>query len=103
MAHRPYTLRKSCAAWFGAILLLCAMLPSPTRAWGNNAQRLIVSRAVDTLPSDVRSFFDSQRDFLVKHVNDPLNQLDKKPNERNNHFIELDKYGKFPFDALQRN
>jgi hypothetical protein len=87
----------------GVVLLHCALLPSPTRAWGNNAQRLIVSRAVDTLPSDMRSFFDSQRDFLVKHVNDPLNQLDKKPNERNNHFIELDKYGKFPFEALPRN
>ena len=33
-------------------------------------------------------------------MNDTLNLLDKNPNERNNHFIELDKYGKFPFEAL---
>jgi len=58
---------------------------------------------VKSLPSDLRTFFDAQRDFLVQHVNDPLNQLDKKPNERNNHFIELDKYGKFPYEALPRN
>jgi hypothetical protein len=103
MAHRPYTVRKSCAAWLGVILLLCTLLPSPTHAWGNNAQRLIVSRAVDTLPNDIRVFFDSQRDFLIQHVNDPLNQLDKQPNERTNHFIELDKYGKFPFEALPRD
>jgi hypothetical protein len=72
-------------------------------AWGNNAQRLIVNHAVDTLPYDLRPFFENNRNFLIQHVNDPLNQLDKHPNERQNHFIELDKYGKFPFDALPRN
>jgi hypothetical protein len=103
MAHRLFPVRKSCAVSLCAILMLCALAPSPAIAWGNNAQRLIVGRAVDTLPNELRTFFDSQRDFLVQHVNDPLNQLDKKPNERNNHFIELDKYGKFPFEALPRS
>jgi hypothetical protein len=103
MAHRPYPVRKSCAALLGVVLLLWALCPFPARAWGNSAQRLIVGRAVETLPSDLRAFFENQRDFLVQHVNDPLNQLDKKPNERSNHFIELDKYGKFPFEALPRN
>jgi hypothetical protein len=71
--------------------------------WGNNAQRLIINHAVDTLPYDLRPFFENSRNFLIQHVNDPLNQLDKHPNERQNHFIELDKYGKFPFDSLPRN
>jgi len=39
----------------------------------------------------------------VQHVNDPLNLIDKHPGERSNYFIELDKYGKFPFDKLPRN
>jgi hypothetical protein len=103
MTHHLYMVRKSCAASLGVVLLLCALSPSPTPAWGNSAQRLIVGRAVDTLPSDLRTFFEAQRDFLVQHVNDPLTQLDKKPSERNNHFIALDKYGKFPFDALPRS
>jgi hypothetical protein len=72
-------------------------------AWGTNAQRLIVNHAVDTLPYELRPFFEANRNFLIQHVNDPLLQLDKHPNERQNHFIELDKYGKFPFDALPRN
>jgi hypothetical protein len=58
---------------------------------------------VDTLPYDVRPFFEANRNFLIHHVNDPLNQIDKHPHERQNHFIELDKYGKFPFDTLPRN
>lgn len=89
-----------------ALLFLAAMslgLPRGVLAWGNNAQRLIVNKAVDTLPYEMRPFFENNRSFLVQHVNDPLNQLDKHPNERQNHFIELDKYGKFPFDALPRN
>ncbi len=89
-----------------ALLFLAAIslgLPRGVLAWGNNAQRLIVNKAVDTLPYELRPFFENNRSFLVQHVNDPLNQLDKHPNERQNHFIELDKYGKFPFEALPRN
>lgn len=87
-----------------ALLFLAAMLlPDPIHAWGNNAQRLIVNHAVDTLPYDLRPFFEANRNFFIQHVNDPLNLLDKHPNERLNHFIELDRYGKFPFDALPRS
>jgi hypothetical protein len=86
---------------FFTLIDLC--FPAGAFAWGNNAQRLIVNRAVDTLPYELRPFFENNRNFLIQHVNDPLNQLDKHPNERQNHFIELDKYGKFPFDALPRN
>jgi hypothetical protein len=91
----------------GKTLLFLAMvglcLPGGLLAWGNNAQRLIVSHAVDTLPYELRSFFENNRNYLIQHVNDPLNVLDKHPNERQNHFIELDKYGKFPFDTLPRS
>jgi hypothetical protein len=90
--------------WGLITLSLCiGLLPAPALAWGNNAQRLIVSHAVDTLPYELRPFFETNRYYLVQHVNDPLNILDKRPNERQNHFIELDKYGKFPFDALPRS
>lgn len=89
------------ALLFLTVVELCA--PGLLLAWGNNTQRLIVNHAVDTLPFELRSFFEANRNYLIQHVNDPLNQLDKHPNERQNHFIELDKYGKFPFDALPRN
>jgi hypothetical protein len=88
-----------------AVLLFAAGLamlsPLQARAWGDNAQRLIINHAVDTLPYDLRPFFEAK--YLVQHVNDPLNLIDQHPSERNNYFIELDKYGKFPFDKLPRN
>lgn len=86
-----------------ALLICFGMLAAPAFPWGNNAQRLIVNHAVDTLPYELRPFFENNRSFLIQHVNDTLNNLDKHPNERQNHFIELDKYGKFPFEALPRN
>jgi hypothetical protein len=101
-ASRQQWVRKA-ASSLTAFVLVCALMPTEARAWGNNAQRFIVNHAVDTLPYDLRSFFEANRSFLIQHVNDPLNSLDKHPNERQNHFIELDKYGRFPFEALPRN
>ena len=86
-----------------ALAMCFGFLPAELLAWGSNAQRLIVSHAVDTLPYEMRPFFEANRTFFVQHVNDSLNLIDKHPNERLNHFIELDKYGKFPFEALPRN
>jgi hypothetical protein len=85
------------------VLVACLLLPNCSIAWGNNAQRLVVNHAVDTLPAEIRPFFEANRNFLIQHVNDPVNNLDKHPYERQNHFIELDRYGKFPFEALPRN
>jgi hypothetical protein len=90
----------------GVATLLCAslLLPLLASAWGNNAQRLVITHAVDTLPYDLRPFFEANRNYLIQHVNDPLNQVvDKHPHERQNHFIELDRYGKFPYEALPRS
>ncbi len=89
------------AALFVAVLWLLA--PRMTPAWGESAQRLVVNHAVDTLPNELRPFFESNRRFLMEHVDDPRGLIDQHPWERNNHFIELDKYGKFPFLTLPRS
>jgi hypothetical protein len=82
-----------------AVLLATA----PAQAWGPNAQKLIVNKSIDTLPPDVRAFFDNSRAMLVQHVTDPLEDELKKPAEKHNHFVYLDKYGRFPFTQLPRN
>ena len=80
-----------------------AMFPSCAQAWGRNAHRLIINKAVDTLPAEVRLFFEANRGFLAQHVTDPLDAMAKNPAERRNDFVALDKYGHFPFEALPRN
>jgi hypothetical protein len=78
-------------------------LPTGACAWGGNGQRVVVNQAIDTLPADLRAYFESNRSFLVQHVTDPLDAEAKNPTERHNHFIRLDKYGRFPFEALPRS
>lgn len=95
-------------AWRTAILLGAPLAcfffqPRPACAWGGNAQRLVLDKAVDTLPPDFRWFFDANRAFLLQHVTDPLDAMAKTPAERHNHYLYLDKYGRFPFELLPRS
>ena len=97
--------RRTTAGALAAVAFVSIFVfPSPARAWGASAERLVASKAVDTLPPELREFFEANRDFLSRHVTEPLDLLAKNPpNERRNHFLYLDHYGKFPFDTLPRD
>lgn len=86
-----------------AVLLLILILSMPSSfAWGENAQRLIANKAVDTLPDGIRPFFEANRSYLVQHVVDPEEAEMKDPHLANTDFIKLDHYGQFPFSTLPR-
>jgi hypothetical protein len=89
--------------WF-SLALAISLWPSLALSWGNNANRLVVNRAIDTLPQDIRPFFEANRSILLQHVNDPFGS-DKTltPAERRHQFLFLDKYGRFPFETLPRS
>jgi hypothetical protein len=89
--------------FFSAAALLLLLVPSQAYAWGDNANKLVVNRAIETLPQDVRPFFESSRGFLLLHVNDPLASAEKTPTERRTQYLTLEKYGRFPFEALPRD
>ncbi len=82
---------------------LCAFFPHGARAWGRNGQKLVINQAIDTLPPEIRGYFEANRAFLLQHVSDPLDAIAKSSTERRNHYLYLDKYGRFPFEALPRN
>jgi hypothetical protein len=87
----------------GLFLAALAFLPSQAFAWGPEGQKLVLNQAIETLPYDLRGFFDANRSVLLQHVTDPLEAETKLPAERHNHFIFLDKYGRFPYTALPRS
>ena len=99
---RQLNLRLS-ARLIAAACMLATMLPGDAHAWGNNAQRLVLNKAIDTLPYEIRGFFDNNRTDLLRHVTDPVDAIAKSPNERRNHFLILEKYGRFPFENLPRD
>jgi hypothetical protein len=97
--------RRPCA---GTVLLAVAALtalaalvaPECCFAWGENAERLITSKAIETVPGEMQGFFAAKRQFLVQHVADPLEAEGRNPAEARNSFIQLDHYGQFPFAAF---
>jgi hypothetical protein len=97
-----FTLQKCFNASL-AITVSCALLPTVACAWGGDGHKVVINQAIDTLPADLRAYFETNRLFIVQHVTDPLDAEAKNPAARHNHFVRLDKYGRFPFDALPRS
>jgi hypothetical protein len=88
---------------FTAAALVIFLLPLQAFAWGPNAERLIANRAVETLPPDLRPFFEANRDFITRHAADPVESLEKNAAaEGRNQVLYLDRYGQYPFEALPR-
>lgn len=85
-----------------ACLALFLSLPRTSRTWGKNGQTLVVNKAIDTMPPDARAFFETNRSYIILHVTDPLDAEAKTPAEKHNHYLYLDKYGRFPFELLPR-
>jgi hypothetical protein len=84
----------------GGLLAALACLPASALAWGPSAHRLAINKALDSLPPELRPWFEANRSFLVQHVTDPLTALQRNPSERRNHYIYLDRYGRFPFGGV---
>lgn len=104
-AHRA-ALQKLSAKFFSAILsslLLGALWLAHGRtlyAWGPGAHRLVNNWAVETLPPEMRTYFEANRQFLMDHSTDPDDWMNKDRYERIRHYIYLDKYGAFPYLQL---
>jgi hypothetical protein len=87
-----------------APLALVLLVVSPASfGWGENAERLIANKAVDTLPDEMLGFFAANRQSFVQHVTDPDEGTPKSPADPHNNFIQLDHYGQFPFNGLPRS
>ena len=83
-----------------ALPALWLLLVHPMTAWGPTGHDLVNKWAVQTLPSEMRAFFDANRRYLVEHASDPDLWMKKDRYERKHHYIYLDKYGIFPFLEL---
>jgi len=90
---------------FVAVLLLIA-LPAPAHAWGFEAHRFIMDRAIALLPPELQPIFEANRAMVTERAIDPdtwrTAGFDEEPP---NHFLDIDweGYGKYPFAALPRN
>ena len=85
------------------VTLVCA--PAPALAWGFEAHRFIMRRAIDLLPPELKPFFVQKRDEIVVRVVDPDTWRNVGWPEDPNHFLDfgVKEYGAYPFAELPRD
>ena len=81
-------------------LLVIGLFPEAHYAWGPSAHRLVNSWAIETLPSRLRAFFKTHREYLTEHASDPDLKMQEDNNEWRHHHLFLDRYGRFPYANL---
>jgi hypothetical protein len=70
--------------------------------WGFYGHRKINYYAVFLLPPEMMVLYKQQIDFISEHSVDPDKRRYAIPEEGPRHYIDIDKYGKYPYDELPR-
>ncbi len=71
--------------------------------WGFFGHKRINRMAVFTLPPEMMVFYKKNIEFITEHAVDPDKRRYATKHEAPRHFMDLDRYGKAPFDNLPRN
>ena len=80
---------------------LLVLAPARVDAWGFEAHKYIMDRAISLLPREIRPFFEAQRAFVVERAIDPdLWRTAGWEDEAPRHFVDMDAYGPYPFKDL---
>jgi hypothetical protein len=86
-----------------ALSLLCWAIAQPCFCWGFFAHKQINYYAVFLLPPGMLPLYKQEIGFLTEHAVDPDKRRYAVADEGPRHFIDLDRYGPFPYAALPRN
>lgn len=86
---------------FFSIIWFCVVLTSECLAWGPTGHRWISNRAIDNLEGHFAELFSKHRDRVVAQTMGPDYRKDRDPEESSRHFVDLERYGEFPFSLLE--
>ena len=70
--------------------------------WGFYAHRKINYYCRLLLPPEMMVLYKPHIDFLAEHAVDPDKRRYAVPEEGPRHYIDIDHYGKYPYDSLPR-
>jgi hypothetical protein len=83
------------------VLLAALFLPARTEAWGFEAHKMIAEHFIALLPPELRPLFERRKTYIIERSIDPdLWRNVGFDEEPPNHFVDLDYYGKYPFNEL---
>jgi hypothetical protein len=78
-----------------------AATPSHADAWGFDAHKYIMARAINLLPAPLRPYFEANRAFLIERAIDPdLWRTAGWEEESPRHYVDMDAFGAYPFADL---
>jgi len=84
------------------LILALLLLHLHGNCWGFFAHQKINYYAVFLLPPQMLTFYKLHIQFLSEHAVDPDKRRYAVAEEGPRHYIDIDHYGKFPFDSLPR-
>jgi hypothetical protein len=92
------------ASIVAAAVLVAAIVPARASAWGTEAHRYIMGRAIDLLPSELKPLFEHFRAEIVVRSVDPDTWRSIGWEDDPNHFIDfgMKELGAYPFAGLPR-
>ncbi|MCZ6515667.1 MAG: hypothetical protein O6850_07370 [Acidobacteria bacterium] len=105
MLFRP-PIRQAAPSRIGfllAVVVCLGAVPRIAYGWGPSAHRLVNAWAIETLPQPLKRFFTSHRSYLTEHASDADGAIQQDGNEWKNHYVHLDKYGRFPYTGLPQS
>ncbi len=83
-------------------LLLLLAVSHAAYCWGFYAHRKINYYAVFLLPPEMMKLYKSSASFLEEHAVDPDKRRYVIKEEGARHYIDIDRYGNYPYDSLPR-
>jgi hypothetical protein len=89
-----------------ALLFVLMLIPRPAHAWGFEAHKFVMDRAIALLPPELRPLFERHRTTVVERAIDPDTWITAGwEEERPRHFVDLDLpgFGAYPFAELPRD
>lgn len=86
-----------------AVLLSLTLLSAYHTEWGFFGHRRINRMAVFTLPASMMGFYKKHLEYLTEHAVDPDKRRYATPHEAVRHYIDLDQWGKYPFEEVPRD
>ncbi|HKK73845.1 MAG TPA: zinc dependent phospholipase C family protein [Saprospiraceae bacterium] len=92
---------------FGLLIFLAgttfSWLPSSGELWGFWGHRRINRLAVFTLPPEMMGFYKQHIEYITEHAVDPDKRRYATKHEAPRHFIDIDHWGTYPFEAVPRD
>jgi hypothetical protein len=84
------------------LVILLSFISYTCFCWGFYAHKKINYYAVFLLPPEMMGLYKPNIDFIMEHAVDPDMRRYAIPEEGPRHYIDIDKYGNYPYDSLPR-